>query len=151
MWKEYKKFHLGGKLKAFKTVEEIKKEINKGISTRQPSDKFNDCIVYLRRLMRLYGDTMPTKEGTNKDGKTVYILPYETVDSLFEEYSLDSKIKRKSPAHIAQRTCFSKAYESIKDEIRLLGCRGTFYLAALIKIFRNIASACTDIPFLMWS
>jgi hypothetical protein len=121
MWKKYKKFHLEGK-RLYKSLGEVKREVISGL--RQPSDKLNDATTFLRRLMRLYGDTMPTKEGTNKDGKTVYILPYETVDNLFEEYSWDAKINRKPPAHIAQRTCFSKAYEKLKDEIRLLGCRG---------------------------
>jgi hypothetical protein len=122
MWKAYKKIHFNPTAEQKAKVEE---EI-KAIRGRQPSEKYLDAEEFLRRIMRMYGDTMPTKEGTNKDGKTVWIVPYETQDSLYSEYMWEAKILRKLPKRIAKKTCFKKVFKSLEDEIRLLGCKGTY-------------------------
>jgi hypothetical protein len=121
MWKAYKKVHFDDK-EAQKV--KLENEIKAKLGGRVTSEKFNDANEFIRRIMRMYGDTMPTKEGVNKDGKTVWIVPYETRDSLFEEYMWEAKILRKIPRKIAKKTCFMKAFKALEDEIRLLGCKG---------------------------
>ena len=41
---------------------------------------------FLLNLMSIYGDTLPTKEGTTKQGKTVKVLPYPSRIKLFEVF-----------------------------------------------------------------
>jgi hypothetical protein len=132
MWKAYKKVHFDDK-EAQKV--KLENEIKAKLGGRVTSEKFNDANEFIRRIMRMYGDTMPTKEGVNKDGKTVWIVPYETRDSLFEEYMWEAKILRKIPRKIAKKTCFMKAFKALEDEIRLLGCKG-FLLMLASSIFR---------------
>ena len=121
MWKHYKKIHFDDKAAQ---RAKIASEVKAKLSDRLPSEKFHDAFEFITRIMRLYGDTMPTKEGVNKDGKTVWIVPYETQDSLYEEYVWEAKILRKLPRKIAKKTCFMKAFKKLEDEIRLLGCKG---------------------------
>ena len=74
MWKQFKKYHFNPN----EDIEKVKQEINQQTGNKTFSEIYMDVEVFLRRIMRLYGDTMPTKKGTNKDGKPVYVLPYET-------------------------------------------------------------------------
>ena len=121
MWKAYKKVHFDPTAARKAKLEQ---EIKEKLGGKRTSEKFRDAEEFIRRIMRMYGDTMPTKEGTNKDGKTVWIVPYETQDSLFQEYMWEAKILRKLPKKIAKKTCFKKVFKSLEDEIRLLGCKG---------------------------
>ena len=73
----------------------------------------------------MFGDKLPTKEGTNKDGKPVYVLPYERSKDFFQAYLFDSELARTHPSKIARYTCFRKAFKSLETEIRLLGCKGS--------------------------
>jgi hypothetical protein len=66
MWKHYKKIHFDDKAAQ---RAKIASEVKAKLSDRLPSEKFHDAFEFITRIMRLYGDTMPTKEGVNKDGK----------------------------------------------------------------------------------
>jgi hypothetical protein len=77
--------------------------------------------------MLRYGDTLPTAAGTNEDGKTVYVVPFETVKSLYTEYKFESELNRTDPSIIGKYTTFRKAFKSLDKEIRLLGCKGNHY------------------------
>jgi hypothetical protein len=124
MWKAYKKIHFDP---ATEQKAKIEQQMKAQLGGRQPSEKFRDAEEFLKRIMRMYGDSMPTKEGTNKDGKTVWIVPYETQGSLYQEYIWEAKILKKIPKKIAKKTCFKKVFKSLEDEIRLLGCKGVYF------------------------
>ena len=76
-------------------------------------------------MMKVYGDTMPTVKGTsatsNKERK---ILPYETKKSLYREYRWQCALDHTHPDDIAKKTVFYEVFKDLKDEIRLLGCKG---------------------------
>lgn len=120
MWQTYKtNFYEPGK-----TMADIRNSIKQGFGKRK-SRKWINAEVFLRLMMQIYGDTMPTSEGTdsttNKERK---ILPYETKKSLYKEYMWQCEADRTHPTEIAKETLFNKVFTSMKDEIRLLGCKG---------------------------
>ena len=133
MWRAVKRFHFGGISDVNILIEAKRKD------GRKKSAKLMDAELFIRKLMQLYGDTLPTAEGTNEEGKPVYVVPYETVKSFFEEYKFDADLNRTDPSKIARYTTFRKAFKSLSKEIRLLGCKGkiqmiTYYL----KIYPSI-------------
>ena len=122
MWQTYKKLYFDPE----KTLADIQSNLLKGHGKRK-SRKFINAEVFLRLMMQIYGDTMPTSEGTNSAGdKERKILPYESLKSLYQEYLWQSAIDKTHPDEIAKKTLFAKVYTSLKDEIRLLGCKGKF-------------------------
>ncbi len=127
-WQMYKKMHFD----PVKLKEELRaKYIPK--TGRQISRKFNDAELFLRKLMMLYGDTMPTAEGTNATGtKHRKILPYESRNALWREYTWTSEIEKTHPDDIAKKTLFYKVFASLKDEVRLLGCKGTYCIITCV-------------------
>ena len=95
---------------------------------RLRSRKFLNAESFLKEMMQTCGDTMPSPEGTNAFGDTHRkILPYETVKSLYREYQWQCEISKTHPDEIAKETLFLKVFNSLKDEIRLLGCKGDDY------------------------
>ena len=98
------------------------------------SSKRMHAESYLRTLVSIYfGETFATKEGANEDGtaKDIKILPYESVQQVFDEYELHCDIHRTHPNERAGFTCFKLAYKSMNEckdgtQIRLLGCKGSF-------------------------
>ena len=120
MWRAVKKFHFDGGLNEVKIAIEARRK-----DGRTKSAKLIDCELFLRKQMRLYGDTLPTAEGTNIDGKAIYVLPYETVKALHVEYLFDADLNRTDPSCIGKYTVFRKAFKSLEKEIRLLGCKGS--------------------------
>ena len=120
MWHTYKKIYFDHD----KTLKDIRANAAMGHGRRK-SRKFINAEVFLRLMMQIYGDTMPTSEGTNSAGdKERKILPYESLKSLYQEYLWQSAIEKTHPDEIAKKTLFAKVYQSLKDEIRLLGCKG---------------------------
>ena len=123
MWQGYKKLFFENR-----TLSDIRggNRQKKG-EGRKKSRKFINAEVFLRLMMQIYGDTMPTTEGTSSDGdKERKILPYESLKSLYQEYRWQCSIEKTHPDDIAKKTLFVKVYKSMKDEIRLLGCKGIF-------------------------
>ena len=119
MWRAAKKFHFDGGMTAVRIAIEARRK-----DGRAKSAKLIDCELFIRKIMRLYGDMLPTAEGTNEDGKPIYVVPYETVKSLHMEYLFDADLNRTEPSCVGKYTVFRKAFKSLKDEIRLLGCKG---------------------------
>ena len=118
MWRAVKKFHFGG-AQDINMILEARR--NGG---RKKSEKYLDAELFIRKAKLLYGDTLPTAEGTNSEGKPVYVIPYETVKSFFVEYKFDAELNRTDASKIAKYQCFRKVFKSMEDEIRLLGCKG---------------------------
>ncbi len=76
-------------------------------------------------MMQVYGDTMPTAEGiSGTTAKARKIVPYETKKALYQEYLWQCRIDRTHPDDIGKKTLFYKVYAAMKDEVRLLGCKG---------------------------
>jgi hypothetical protein len=123
MWRAYKRFHFDGGMKDVNILIEAGRK-----DGRKKSLKFMDCELFIRKSISLYGDTMPTAEGTNDDGNPVWVLPYETVKSFFEEYKFDAELNRTDPSQVGKFAVFRKAFKSLDKEIRLLGCKGKFAL-----------------------
>ena len=102
---------------------------------RKKSVKYMNAEEFLRDMMEVYGDTMPTAEGTNSTGtKQRKILPYETIKALHREYLWQRSIEKTHPKEIARKTCFAKVFQSMEDEIRLLGCKGIYTQANYYKL-----------------
>jgi hypothetical protein len=118
MWRAVKKFHFGG-VHDVNIILEARR--NGG---RKKSEKFMDAELYIRKAKLLYGDTLPTAEGTNSEGNPVHVIPYETVKSFFVEYKFDAELNRTDASKIAKYQCFRKVFKSMEKEIRLLGCKG---------------------------
>lgn len=124
MWKAYKKFLFEGGIRKVK-LDLIDAKRKDG---RAKSEKLIDAELFIRKIMLLYGDTLPTAEGTNAKGETVYVIPYERVKDLFNEYVFDADLYKTPPSKVARYTCFRKAFKSLEDQIRLLGCKGAILM-----------------------
>jgi hypothetical protein len=122
MWRAVKRYHFGGMSNVDILLEA------KRMDGRKKSAKLMDAELFIRKIMQLYGDTLPTAEGTNEEGNPVYVVPYETVKSFFVEYKFDAELNRTDPSSIARYTTFRKAFKSLSKEIRLLGCKGKIYM-----------------------
>jgi hypothetical protein len=123
MWRAYKKFHFDGGMQNFNILIEAKRK-----DGRKKSLKLIDCELFIRKTFQMYGDTLPTAEGTNDDGNPIYVVPFETVKSFYEEYKFDADLNRTDPSVIGRYTTFRKAFKSLQKEIRLLGCKGSHHL-----------------------
>jgi len=136
LWQNYKSVFF--KTKKEKNYEESSDSSDDESHPKRPtpirngkrvSRKWVNAEEYLRDMMTIYGDTMPTEEGTNATGdKSRKILPYETAKAIHRECLWQCSINRTPPNEIAQKTLFAKVFASMKDEIRLLGCKGMFML-----------------------
>jgi hypothetical protein len=85
--------------------------------------KRNNAESYIKMLVHLYfSDSLPTKEGA--EGAAV--LPYETVNKLFQEYEHYCSIYRIALEERAKLTLFKNVYNKLKSDnvVRLLGCKG---------------------------
>ena len=144
MWQAFKKIHFRDKkIDSEKSDSEDESSADSSSENGQPkrklprlklgrkkSLKYVNAEAFLRDMMEIYGDTMPTSEGTNSTGdKQRKILPYETVKSLHREYLWQCSIEKTHPKLIARKTCFAKVFLSLQDEIRLLGCKGMYFQA----------------------
>ena len=120
MWQSYKKVFFEPE----KTINDIRSSIRLRMG-RKKSRKWVNAEVFFRLMMQVYGDTMPTSEGTDsKTYKNRKILPYESKKALYTEYVWQCQVDRTHPTEIAKKSLFEKVYKSLKDEIRLLGCKG---------------------------
>ena len=118
-WQTYKKYYFDGST----TLADMRRR--SPAVGRRKSRKWVNAESFIRFMMELYGDTMPTAEGTSgATAKARKIVPYETKKALFKEYSWQCTIDRTHPDDIAKKTLFYKVYVSLKDEVRLLGCKG---------------------------
>lgn len=141
MWRAYKKLHFkAGENQGYGSDSDSSSSGEDGQSKsklprlnlgKKRSVKYLNAESFLREMMEIYGDTMPTLEGTNATGeKQRKILPYETIKSLHREYIWQRTIEKVHPSEIAKKTCFTKVFLSMKDEIRLLGCKGIYIVFA---------------------
>ena len=130
MWRATKKFHFDGGMQAVRIAIEARRK-----DGRAKSAKLIDCELFIRKIMRLYGDTLPTAEGTNAEGKMVHVIPYETVKGLYSEYLFDAELSRTDPSCIGKYTVFRKAFKILRDEIRLLGCKGGLFFSLQFYMF----------------
>ena len=120
MWQSYKKVYYEPE----KTIDDIRANVRLRVG-RKKSRKWVNAEVFFRFMMQIYGDAMPTSEGTGSTtNKIRKILPYESKKSLYTEYIWQCQVDRTHPTEIAKKTLFVKVYKSLKDEIRLLGCKG---------------------------
>ena len=119
-WQTYKKLYLDPTA----TISEIRGSIPK--LGRRKSRKYCNAEVFLRLMMKIYGDTMPTFEGTSSTDKVRKVLPYETKKSLYREYLWQCSVDFTHPDDIAKKTLFYEVFKALKDEIRLLGCKGKY-------------------------
>lgn len=95
----------------------------------QKSQKHMDAKGFINGLLLDYfGETIPTKEGATEDGevKEVKILPYETVDQLYEEYTFEHDIQSRPQNTLAKISLFRKVLSSLSKYVKLLRCKGSF-------------------------
>ena len=120
MWQSYKKIFFD----PTKTMADIRASVTYKHGKRK-SRKWINAEVFFRLMMEIYGDAMPTAEGVSAAGNRLRkILPYESKKSLYREYLWQCQINRTHPTEIAKATLFTRVFKSLKDEIRLLGCKG---------------------------
>ena len=135
MWQSYKKLYFD----PTKTMADLRNAVTYKHGKRK-SRKWINAEVFFRLMMEVYGDAMPTAEGVSTTGgKLRKILPYESKKSLYREYLWQCQINKTHPTEIAKATLCAKVFKSLKDEIRLLGCKGkrikTYFHK--IKLLRN--------------
>ena len=120
MWQSYKRLFFEPE----SAVAEVRKSVTLKFGKRK-SRKWISAEVFFRFMMEIYGDAIPTAEGTSSSGTSIRkILPYESKKSLYREYIWQCEMNNTHPSEIAKQTLFHKVYNSLKDEVRLLGCKG---------------------------
>ena len=81
--------------------------LRENVKISKKSLKWNSAESYIKMLIHLYfSDALPTKEGA--EGAAV--LPYETVNKLFQEYQHYCSIYRIALEEISQVSLFKKVY-----------------------------------------
>ena len=111
-------------------MADIRNAVAVRFTGRRKSRKWINAEVFFRLMMEIYGDAMPTAEGVSTTpGKLRKILPYESKKALYQEYIWQCRINKTHPTEIAKATLFAKVFQSLKDELRLLGCKGELYLS----------------------
>ena len=102
MWQSYKKTFYD----PTQSMNDIRANIRIRIGRRK-SRKWINAEVFFRLMMQVYGDAMPTAEGTDSTGRKVRkILPYESKKSLYKEYLWQCEVDRTHPTEIAKVTLF---------------------------------------------
>ena len=82
------------------------------------ANKFRHAVSYIKYISSLFSDTCPTNSQ-------IHALPYETRRQLYDEYRHFCKTTLKLNYNAyAGKECFRQAFESVKDSIKLVGCKG---------------------------
>jgi hypothetical protein len=98
------------------------------------SAKFRHCVNYITYVADLYADTCPTKEG-------ICCVPYEKTEQFYHEYVQFCRSGTINKTSQGSKETFRRALKSLKDKVRLVGCKGKNVFVDIISLIQLITRA----------
>jgi len=83
------------------------------------SSKFRHAVAFVEYMSQIFSDAIPTYGN-------IKAIPFESVSELYTEYEHQCQARFTPVNLFARINTFRKAFASLKDSIRLLGCKGSF-------------------------
>lgn len=125
-WRAYKKGFLQDPEDVLKQGrEESEAEFLK--EAKETAPKIAKCIAWIHRKNGEVGsDSFATGEGATAKGelKRISVLPWPNVTAFYNEYRFEKELLKVLPHRIASRGTFRRAFLSLGNRYKLMGCKG---------------------------
>ena len=114
-WKRLKKEFLNGTASDGFSEKDAAKDFSNDFQA-----KAGHATAYIHKVANTFSDSTPTSDFAKNN--EVKVLPYDDVKSFYVEYRANCGQEHL----VAKETCFRAAFGRMNDEVKLLGCKGSF-------------------------